>query len=203
MQLAYIMALIGIPATKTPVAAAKAVLINYIKVNWSHTNINEMREAFDNAVEHQFIDLNLYDRIFNIEYIKSVIMAYRQFKNKEIKPQTTENEGMTNHKRAEGIIGIIAKQNPELYEKLKNIGKEKSKPTPQKNEATQRIKTVFNDYELEYKKLWDEQSPINHGGPFIAYKQKMLNFSEYCNYRFEEDHPQIEEEEPEEQEEAQ
>lgn len=199
MQLAYIMALIGIPDNKKPIDIEKRIMVSYIKLNWHYEELEVMKKSFEWAIEKTPRDrknnplITLYDRSFNIEYIKSIINSYKQNRfSTKARTDESKEEGMTNHKRAEGIIGMIAKQNPELYEKLKSIGKEKPKPNPQQNKSTQEIKGVFKKYEEEFYKL-RETTPEQ----FVEYDNKKLNFSEYCNYRFEQDYPTITEEETE------
>lgn len=154
--MAYIISLVGVPADKIPVGVTKDMMVNYIKTKWGQTEISELQSAFEWAVEGQAKNskgesiTNLFGRPFNIEYLKSVVVYYRESKA----TQSRQIEGMPNHKRVESLFGIIKEKQPELYEKLKQIGKEKPRvevePIKPSNDPFQRWMRQYDNLQRKY-----------------------------------------------------
>lgn len=83
----YVFTLLGIPERNEPDQKNKAVILAFIRGFWQHMPLEELKLAFELALDKKFnVKLNLYDRPFNVEFMSKVITAYREFTRAQTTP---------------------------------------------------------------------------------------------------------------------
>lgn len=183
--LSYGIVLLGINPDKVPKTAIEdAVINNYLRKTFPNFKVDEVRNAFDYALEGRIkVETKLYGGTFSASFVANIIKAYIKLRDKvvvEPKP-----EPMTNLKKAGHIFDQIKKRNPELYAQLKDIGKEK-KPSPVEKQPYTPEENKFQSYLKEFDAI---RMGKDHKGDwdFIEYKGETMNLEKYFTTRLDED----------------
>ena len=141
--LRYIVALVGVPSESIPSTEAKWAMLEYIKKHWKNNEISEMKDAFESAMLNNYCDkdgnslLKLYGYVFNVNYIRTVVLAHREWLNNH-KPKT---EIGPNLYQTTASVFDIFKKHPEFYKKLRTKGEEKIQPKAETKPYTPRERT--------------------------------------------------------------
>ena len=141
--LIYIMVLLGQNAKtiqEFSSTIAITVLIKSLRRGFPHLKIEELKTAFDLASDQSFeIDLSLYGKVFNSEYVAKVVKKYKEFRKSTIvkeqkmleapKPEPSEadkkkivDEGIEQAYQKYKESGILARPCAWIYQELENSG---------------------------------------------------------------------------------
>jgi len=103
------MAKIGLRAANMPSQIEKAFLISHIQGSYGHLRVDEIRIAFDWALEDRLgVDINCYEN-FSCAYVSKILNAYwRLAKNVKVGDEFIKREGETNQLPFNGhISGLL------------------------------------------------------------------------------------------------
>lgn len=121
--ISYICALLGTPKDKQPSSLELVLIINYFKTYLQENTIEDVKEAFDLAIQKRFeVNLELYGGTLSMKFISEVLMAFKAYKNDLLKKLAPKEEGMNNIERLKVITSFLS---PELKEEIKQIGEVK------------------------------------------------------------------------------
>ena len=181
--MSYGIILLGISSDKIPKSSIEdAILNNFLRKTYPTIKLNEIKTAFDYALEKRInVDLNMYGSSFSANYVSTILMKYVVLKKELLKKTEV---GITNHESAGLILTKLKEKFPETYESLKNVGKiEEKKPVlpPIKNDDK------WQKYLKEFTILQRDASIPDTNGRFVKYKKKIFLCTEYCEYRYNEE----------------
>lgn len=144
--LRYGIVLLGIPEEKHGDDLAKAVLLNHLKKAYPTLTINEMKLAFEFAIEGKIdVETILYRGEFiSAKFVGGILTAYQNYK-KKIQPKKEEVK-MNNIQRVTSILSLLP---DEFKQSLGSIGKEKES-------EGERKKLPFHDVHQEWIKRFDK-----------------------------------------------
>lgn len=183
--LKHIAFLIGLPDYKKPDAD---LIIPYMKQKWGHITLLEITVAFESAAEHLFVDLSLEHRTFSPEFIRRVILAYREFTNRQRK---APEDAMTSKQRVGNILAVIAQNDPSLLEDLKKIGNVKKFKAPaevkRENEADRLYQDLMKEFDILYEKQVRSGASAINAIRAVKYDGALLNIDDYIKVRIEEE----------------
>lgn len=81
-HLAYIMALMGVTEAQTPNAVMKQILVDFVKTNYKHYALAEIKTAFNMAAQKKLdCDCSYYGS-FSSEYFGRIMSAYEELRRK-------------------------------------------------------------------------------------------------------------------------
>lgn len=175
----YAIVLLGIPETKLPDELGKQVIINHTKKAFGSLRIDEIRLAFDFAIEKKTkCNLNLFQgEFFSAKFISEIIAEYIIYRNAN-KKQNADEVKMNNNQRLASIANFLTE---DTLKAIDNIGKiEKEQPKQRiKTDQEIKIQTLIS----EFDKLHRDYSVDTGGVRFIMYDNKPMNVEEYVNYK--------------------
>lgn len=186
-SLRYGIILLGIASEKFGDDLSKQVLINHLRKVFGGVTLEELKLSFEFALEKRTeVNLVLYQGEFiSAKYVGEILTAFLELKKKMSRLITEKPDSMTNSDRGIALFDIIKKQNPELYEKFKNFGKEKYvKPEPrEKTEAELVIQDIFIEFdELHKQKENGHKDSIR----IVNYNGKEYTQEDFLRLRLEE-----------------
>lgn len=177
----YVMALLGTPKEKQPASIEMMLLINNIRTYLGSVLVDEIRIAFDLAVQKKFVaNLDLFGGTFSTRFFVDVLNAYVVYKHKLEKQIAPKEEGMIGFDRAGAVLELIKNQAPETFEMLKTVGAPKpyvSEPLPYHD--------VHQKWMKQFDKLRYKWGRPKSGGDFIERYGYIMNLEGFFNKKAE------------------
>lgn len=182
--LRYALTLLGVPASKIPNDEAKHAMLVFIKRKLWLNKIDELRLAFEYAVEKRTeVKLTLFDEPFSVKIIMEVWDAYETYRKNLIakQPKTDENS-MNVYTQGNAIVKML---DTETREKIVELA-EKDKI---KIDKPSREKSKYHDMHQRWMKHWDKlrenyEVPKSNGRMIWRYG-RAINIDEFFTKKFE------------------
>ena len=176
----YIMVLLGTPKERMPASIEMMVIINYLRVYMAGTMVDELKIAFDLAVQKKYaVNLDLYGSTLSVNYLLNVLNPYFEYKKKLLKKIESKPEPMTNTDRGMKMFEIIRERDPELWTKLRNLGKDE-KP------KVELPPLPFHDIHQKWMRQFDKlRMKYEVANGFISRYGYIMNIEGYFNKKAE------------------
>lgn len=172
----YIITLLGVPKDKHPNSLELTLIINYFKSYLPEHGIDEVKEAFNLAVQKRFeTNLELYGGTLSMKFISDVLIVYKAYKKDLLKKLAPKEEGMNNLERLKAITSLLS---PELKEEIKQIGEVKqSRPDLPK--------LPYHDVHQKFMRQFDRLRAIYESKRFVFRYGKHLDCEGFVNCKME------------------